>query len=59
MTQRASYPIPYDEQARLEALASMAIINTSPEQTLDVIFDFAAHLFDVPIALVRGAGAAG
>jgi GAF domain-containing protein len=52
MTHGALHPIPFDEQARLEALASMSIINTPPEQALDVMVDFAAHLFNVPIALV-------
>lgn len=52
MTAHVPYPVPYDEQARLEALASMAIINTTLEQALEVIVDFAAHLFSAPIALV-------
>lgn len=46
------YPVPSDEYARLEALASAAIINTPPENALDVIVDLVSHIFSVPIALV-------
>lgn len=56
MTHGTPYPTPFDEQARLEALASMSIINTPPEQVLDVMVDFVAHLFNVPIALVSLVG---
>lgn len=49
-------PVPFDEQARLEALASTVIINSPAHQALDVIVDFAAHLFSVPIALVTLVG---
>lgn len=48
----APYPIPEDEQARLQALAEMAVLNAPPDETFDTIVDLAAHLFQVPIALV-------
>ncbi|WAJ31009.1 GAF domain-containing protein [Antarcticirhabdus aurantiaca] len=51
-----SYPVPHDEEARLAALATMAVINTPPDRAFDIIVDLAAHLFEVPIALVSLVG---
>lgn len=48
----APYPIPKDEEARLQALAAMAVLNAPADETFDNIVDLAAHLFQVPIALV-------
>ena len=51
-----SYPVPHDEAGRLEALASMAIFNTPPEEAFDIIVDLATHVFSVPTALVSLVG---
>ncbi len=45
MTDCMTPPVPFDEQARLEALASTVFINTPPDKALDTIVDLAAHLF--------------
>jgi GAF domain-containing protein len=52
MSVYAPGPIPKDEEARLKALAQMAVLNAPPDETFDIIVDLAAHLFQVPIALV-------
>lgn len=52
MSPSSSYLTPFNENARLEALAAMAIRNAPPDQALDMIVDLVAHLFRVPIALV-------
>ena len=44
--------IPADEDARIEALRSYAILDTPPAPSFDRLTRLAAHLFDVPIALV-------
>lgn len=41
-----------DEDARLRALSSYAVLNTSSELAFDQIVQLAADIFDVPIALV-------
>ena len=56
MTHCMTPPVPFDEQARLEALAATVIINTPPDKALDTIVDLAAHFFSVPIALVSLVG---
>jgi GAF domain-containing protein len=56
MSTPKSYPVPRDEDARLKALATMAVLNTPPDQSFDIIVDLAAHLFHVPIALVSIVG---
>ncbi|GLQ38808.1 hypothetical protein GCM10007908_24280 [Rhizobium albus] len=56
MTTTRSYPVPHDEEARLKALATMAVLNTPPDQAFDIILDLAKHLFQVPIALVSIVG---
>lgn len=43
---------PQDEQARLEALQSLSILDTPPEERFDRLTRMAKRLFGVPIALV-------
>jgi GAF domain-containing protein len=45
-------PLPRNEAKRLEALRSLLILDTAPEERFDRISAFAAKEFDVPIALV-------
>jgi GAF domain-containing protein len=45
-------PLPRNEAKRLEALRSLLILDTPPEERFDRISAFAAKEFDVPIALV-------
>jgi GAF domain-containing protein len=45
-------PIPADEDARLNALRQLLILDTPPEESFDLIAAFAADEFDVPIAMV-------
>lgn len=47
-----SYPIPDDEQERLEALYRYQILDTPPEIAFDRIADMAVRIFEVPIATV-------
>lgn len=47
-----SAPLPTDELDRLEALRSFHILDTRPDPRFDRITDFAARLYDAPIALV-------
>ncbi len=46
-------PVPEDEERRLAALASLAIINTGPEHRFDRLTGIAAAVFDVPIAMIN------
>jgi GAF domain-containing protein len=45
-------PLPRDEAKRMEALRSLLILDTPPEERFDRISAFAAKEFDMPIALV-------
>ncbi|MCA7953161.1 sensor domain-containing diguanylate cyclase [Burkholderia seminalis] len=45
-------PKPADEAARLDALHSLSILDTPPEERFDRLTRLARRLFDVPIALV-------
>ena len=45
-------PIPADDETRLQALRELLILDTPPEQRFDRIVEFAAHEFDVPMALI-------
>ncbi|MDO8903217.1 GAF domain-containing protein [Hydrogenophaga sp.] len=45
-------PLPRNEARRLDALRSLLILDTPPEERFDRISAFAAKEFDVPIALV-------
>lgn len=45
-------PLPRNEAKRLEALRSLLILDTPPEERFDRISAFAAKEFDVPMALV-------
>src|SRR5215475_5277664 len=45
-------PIPTNEAERLAALYAALLLDTPPEERFDRIVEFAAHEFDVPIALI-------
>ncbi|HEY9106506.1 MAG TPA: GAF domain-containing protein [Roseateles sp.] len=45
-------PIPADDDARLQALRELLILDTPPEERFDRLVEFAASEFDVPIALI-------
>lgn len=45
-------PYPNNEQARLETLRALRIVDTEPTPELDAIVAMAAFIFDVPISLV-------
>jgi len=45
-------PIPQDEAKRLEALRSLEMLDTPPEERFDRVTRLASRLFKVPIALV-------
>ena len=45
-------PIPYDEPERLAALHRLGVLDTPPEDELDVITRLAADRFDAAVALV-------
>jgi phosphoribosyl 1,2-cyclic phosphodiesterase/CheY-like chemotaxis protein len=45
--------VPEDEEHRLAALESLAILDTGPEHRFDRITGLAAALFDVPIAMIN------
>ena len=45
-------PIPLDETRRLQALTTLCILDTLPEERFDRITRLACRAFDVPIALV-------
>ena len=47
-----SIPFPENEVKRLEALRSYEILDTPPDQLLDDITQLAAHVCDVPLALI-------
>ena len=44
--------IPHNEKSRLQALQSLEILDTEPEERFDRLTRLAKHMFDVPIALV-------
>ena len=46
------YPIPENENERLEALYNLAILDTAPDALIDTVTELARKLFDVPIAVV-------
>jgi phosphoribosyl 1,2-cyclic phosphodiesterase/CheY-like chemotaxis protein len=46
-------PVPEDEESRVAALRSLAILNTGRERRFDRITGLAAALFDVPIAMIN------
>jgi len=48
----ADAPSASDERARREALRRYDILDTTPEEAFDRIVTLAAHLFDVPTALI-------
>jgi diguanylate cyclase (GGDEF)-like protein/PAS domain S-box-containing protein len=47
-----SHPLPADEDKRLDELARYSILETLPEADYDHIVELAAHVFDVPVAMV-------
>jgi len=47
-----SYPVPDNEEARLDALATYQQLDTLPEENFDRLAGLAARLFNVPIVLV-------
>jgi len=46
------YPIPVNEEARLQALASYNVFNTAEEKDFDALTALASAICDVPIALI-------
>jgi signal transduction histidine kinase len=47
-----NYPIPPDEESRLEALDRLCILDTAPEDIFDHVTRTVARALDVPIALI-------
>ena len=47
-----SFPVPFNETARLRALRSLQILDTGPERAFDLLTDLACTQFAAPIALV-------
>lgn len=45
-------PIPADDEARLQALRELLVLDTPPQERFDRVVRFAAQEFDVPIALI-------
>lgn len=45
-------PIPSDDEARLQALRELLVLDTPPEERFDRVVRFAAEEFEVPIALI-------
>ncbi len=52
MVQQLKAPLPANETERLAALASYDVLDTPPEQGFDDLTMLAAHIFDVPIAVI-------
>ena len=52
VVQQLKAPLPANETERLEALASYAVLDTPPEQGFDDLTMLAAHICDVPIAVI-------
>ncbi|MFS6706527.1 GAF domain-containing protein, partial [Staphylococcus aureus] len=46
------YPVPDNEEKRVEALVSYRLMDTPPEEDFDRLAGLASRLFDVPIVLV-------
>lgn len=46
------YPIPNDDEERIEVLDSFALMDTAPEQEYDHIIQMASRIFDVPTVLI-------
>jgi two-component system sensor histidine kinase/response regulator len=51
-----AYPIPENEEARLQALRQYRILGTSAETSFDRITALAARIFDMPIVLISLVG---
>lgn len=47
-----SYPVPVDDGARLDTLATHHLMDTAPEDGFDRLASLASRLFDVPIVLI-------
>ncbi|KAL0020911.1 hypothetical protein WJX77_010024 [Trebouxia sp. C0004] len=52
VTVHSAAPLPSDEDARLNALNSLGILDTAHEQRFDDITDLVCSIFNVPIAIV-------
>ena len=52
VVQQLKAPLPANETERLKALASYAVLDTPPEQGFDDLTMLAAHICDVPIAVI-------
>ncbi|MBB3948092.1 diguanylate cyclase (GGDEF)-like protein/PAS domain S-box-containing protein [Rhizobium skierniewicense] len=46
------YPIPNDDEKRIEVLDSFALMDTAPEREYDHIIQMASRIFDVPTVLI-------
>ena len=53
---RPPFPVPADEEERLQDLAAYGIYGTAPEADFDHVARLAAGLFEVPIALINLVG---
>ncbi|MFB6345302.1 MAG: diguanylate cyclase [bacterium] len=51
-TKSESFPVPDNEEERLEELNRFQILDTPPEESFDRLTNLAVDIFDVPIALV-------
>lgn len=51
MTQMTLAPIPLDEQARVESLRELWLLDTDPEERFDRVTRMAQRVFNVPIAV--------
>lgn len=47
-----SFPLPPNEEQRLEELRRYAVLDTPPEKAFDNITELAVRIFKVPIAAV-------
>ena len=46
--------LPHDEAQRLDALRSLQLLDSAPEERFDTLTRVAAHVFAVPISVLTG-----